>query len=293
MTFPKIKLSKKIERFGLFNTQNWILPLFLINFAAEMISKNKIKAIRQLDNKKHRRETGLFVAEGPKVVSDLLETFSCVSVIATDTWLQAHPTLSPSAEIISVTEEELRRVSFLQHPQQVMGVFKMPVQTADTQSLYEKISQELCLALDGVQDPGNLGTIIRIADWFGIETLICSPDTADAFSPKVIQATMGSIARVKVVYTDLVSLIDQLPTDTAIYGTVLDGTDIYHQKLGSRGLLVMGNEGNGISSAVISRLTHRLLIPHYPAERETADSLNVAIATAVACAEFRRRSSIH
>ena len=271
-----------------------------------MISKNKIKAIRQLDNKKHRRETGLFVAEGPKVVSDLLGAFPCVSVIATDTWLQAHPTLPHPAEIIGVTEEELRRVSFLQHPQQVMGVFDMPAhstisyqgclqpaQTASLQSLRERISQELCLALDGVQDPGNLGTIIRIADWFGIETLVCSPDTADAYSPKVIQATMGSIARVQVVYTDLVSLIDQLPTDTAIFGTVLDGTDIYHQELGNRGLLVMGNEGNGISDAVIDRLTHRLLIPHYPAERETADSLNVAIATAVACAEFRRRSSTH
>ena len=255
-----------------------------------MISKNKIKAIKQLENKKHRRETGLFVAEGPKVVSDLLETYPAITVIATEPWFLAHPKLQ-AQETIVVTEEELRRVSFLQHPQQVMGVFKTPVQTASLTSLCERVSQELCLALDGVQDPGNLGTIIRIADWFGIETIICSLDTADAYSPKVIQATMGSIARVQVVYTDLVSLIDQLPTGTAIYGTVLDGTDLYHQALESRGLLVMGNEGNGITSAVSARLTHRLLIPSYPAERKTADSLNVAIATAVTCAEFRRRQT--
>ena len=253
-----------------------------------MISKNKIKAIRQLENKKHRRETGLFVAEGPKVVSDLLETNELETVIATEEWLQEHPTLHVN-ETITVTEEELRRVSFLQHPQRVMGIFKIPIQQTSSEQLCNIISRQLCLALDGVQDPGNLGTIIRIADWFGIETLVCSPDTVDAYSPKVIQATMGSIARVSLTYTNLSSLIDKLPTAVPIYGTELNGENIYHQELESRGLLVMGNEGNGISAPISSRLTHRLLIPNYPPGRKTADSLNVAIATALACAEFRRR----
>ncbi len=255
-----------------------------------MISKNKIKAIRQLENKKHRRETGLFVGEGPKVVSDLLSSFPVHTIVATASWLQAHPDI-PSVETISVSDEELRRVSFLQHPQQVLGIFSIPKPSALSEGIREAVSQKLCLALDGVQDPGNLGTIIRIADWFGIEDIVCSHDTTDAYSPKVIQATMGSIARVNVVYTDLAELIDSLPTDIPVYGTELDGHDLYHETLEPRGLLIMGNEGNGISNAISARLTRRLLIPPYPSGRKTADSLNVAIATAVVCSEFRRRST--
>ena len=150
----------------------------------------------------------------------------------------------------------------------------------------------LYLALDGIQDPGNLGTIIRIADWFGIETVVCSPDTADAYAPKVVQATMGSLARVKIVYQDLAELIDALPTDFPVYGTLLDGRDIYAETLTPHGLIVMGNEGNGISPEIARKITRRLLIPNYPADRPTADSLNVAIATAITCAEFRRRASV-
>ena len=253
-----------------------------------MISKNKVKALRMLENKKHRRQTGLFVAEGPKVVGDLLEKAPAQTIVATQEWWHAHPTVT-AAEAITVDAEELRRVSFLQHPQQVMATFPLPANEETPDASAAHIASQLCLALDSVQDPGNLGTIIRIADWFGIEHIYCSADTADAYSPKVVQATMGSISRVRLVYTDLCSLIDLLPAETPVYGTMLDGTDLYDQELTPHGLLVMGNEGNGISPAVASRVTHHMLIPPYPAGRDTADSLNVAIATAICCAEFRRR----
>ena len=146
------------------------------------------------------------------------------------------------------------------------------------------------LALDGVQDPGNVGTIIRVADWFGIEDIVCSAQTADCWSPKVIQATMGSIARVRVRYVgDLARFISTLPDDYPVYGTLLNGKNIYSSPLTEDGLIVMGNEGNGISNEVRPLIKSPLLIPNYPEGRSTADSLNVAIATAVTCAEFRRR----
>jgi TrmH family RNA methyltransferase len=150
------------------------------------------------------------------------------------------------------------------------------------------LHQNLCIALDGVQDPGNLRTIIRIADWFGIDTIICSLTTADAYAPKVVQATMGSIARVKVIYTDLVEYLKGLDKDIPIYGTLLDGENIYSKQLTPNGIIVMGNEGNGISPAVRELVNSHLLIPSYPPDRPSAESLNVAIATAITVAEFRR-----
>ena len=144
------------------------------------------------------------------------------------------------------------------------------------------------LALDGVQDPGNLGTIIRVADWFGIVRIFCSRDTSDVYNPKVIQATMGSIARVDVVYTDLLDLFSSLPSGYPLYGTFLDGDDIYKRSLTPNGIIVMGNEGKGISPSVSKYINNRLLIPNFPKGRQTADSLNVAIATAITCYEFRR-----
>ena len=138
-----------------------------------------------------------------------------------------------------------------------------------------------------MQDPGNLGTIIRIADWFGIEKIFCSHETADVWNPKVIQATMGSIARVEVVYVSLAELFDSLPQSMPVYGTMLDGEDISDVRLGNSGIIVMGNEGNGISEEIARRLTHKLLIPNYPKGHSTADSLNVAIATAITCFAIR------
>ncbi len=247
-----------------------------------MISKNKIKYIRSLELKKNRNKEGKFVAEGFKVVDDLLALQPADLIVATGEWLQGKH-FGAETEVIEVTDEELKKVSFLQHPQQVLAVFKQA-----TSGDYSINTSELSLALDGVQDPGNLGTIIRIADWFGITHIYCSQDTADVYNPKVVQATMGSIARVKVEYGDLLGLVESLPADVPVYGTLLDGDNIYQQKLENRGLIVMGNEGKGISPALAKKVNHKLLIPNFPEGRATADSLNVAIATAITCSEFRR-----
>ena len=240
-----------------------------------MISKSQQKYVKQLEQKKYRLQEKAFVAEGPKVVGDLLRRgYEPKMLFATSQWKGPHH--------IEVSEEELRKLSFLQHPQQVLAVFAIPHPTAERLS-----AEKLYLALDGIQDPGNLGTIIRIADWFGIDTIFCSYDTADAWNPKVVQATMGSISRVNIVYTSLQQIIAE--SSMPVYGTLLDGQNIYAQDLSKGGIIVMGNEGNGISESIRALISHRLFIPSYPAGSDTAESLNVAIATAITCAEFRRR----
>ena len=243
-----------------------------------MISKNQVKLIRQLEQKKYRQREGLFVAEGPKVVGDLMRRWQPAAVFATDDY-----TPPVAVEVQRITADELRRISLLQHPQQVLALFPLP----NIQRSTFNVQGSIILALDGVQDPGNLGTIIRIADWFGIDDIVCSEDTADAWNPKVVQATMGSIARVNISYTNLPALLDRLPADVPVYGTLLDGDNIYSQPLSAGGIIVMGNEGNGLSAEVRRRVTHRLLIPSFR-EGDTAESLNVAVATAIVCSEFRR-----
>lgn len=256
-----------------------------------MISKNKIKYIHSLESKKNRDSEGLFVAEGPKVVNDILSYFSSniVMLVATSQWLNrdgAKYANMPGCEVIEVSEDELTKVSLLCHPQQVLAVFRKFNNNVAPHSLKDKLT----IALDGVQDPGNLGTIIRIADWFGIENVICSKDTVDVYNPKVVQATMGSISRVNVSYMDLQELFVSLPTNFPIYGTLLEGDNMYSQELSKAGLIVMGNEGKGLSATTRQLVNHALRIPSFPEGSDTADSLNVAIATAIVCAEFRRRS---
>lgn len=252
-----------------------------------MISKNQQKYISSLELKKNRKKENAFVAEGFKIVGELLQAGYKPKIIAgSDEWMSNAPTLPAGTTCITVTDEELRKTSFLQHPQQVLGVFEIPNNAFLPDSQW--IKNNLCIALDGVQDPGNLGTIIRIADWFGIDTIICSHTTVDAYSPKVVQATMGSIARVKVIYTDLVEYLKELDKSIPVYGTLLDGENIYTKQLTTNGIIVMGNEGNGISPAVRELVNNRLLIPSFPPKRPTAESLNVAIATAITIAEFRR-----
>ena len=247
-----------------------------------MLSKNRIKEIRSLERKKMRNEKRLFVAEGPKVVGDLMRVLSPRLLLHTEEWT---PEAGDYEEIV-VSGEELRHVSFLQHPQEVLGVFPM-----FGESLRQLPLHQLSLALDGVQDPGNLGTIIRIADWFGIGRIYCSQDTADVYNPKVVQATMGSLARVQVCYTDLPKLVDNLPKGFPVYGTMLEGSTIYTQDLASEGLVVMCNEGNGISAPLRQRITHKLLIPCCQTADTRPDSLNVAVATALTIGEFRRRAA--
>jgi TrmH family RNA methyltransferase len=247
-----------------------------------MLSKNKIKYIRSLELKKNRKEERAFVAEGHKLVGELLGHFSCRMLLATRTWLDMHPQVVAD-EIIEVTQEELTRASLQKAPQDVLAIFAQPDYPMDK----EVIAQSLCLALDDVQDPGNLGTIIRVADWFGIEHIFCSQGTVDVYNPKTIQATMGALARVKLHYCHLPSLIASL--DVPVYGTFLDGVDMYQENLTNHGLIVMGNEGNGIGDEVGLLVNKRLYIPNYPPQRETSESLNVAMATGIICAEFRRR----
>ncbi len=250
------------------------------------LSKNKIKYIHSLEWKKIRKEERVFLAEGPKLVGDLLGHFPCRFLAAIPSWLQEHPDIDAS-ELAEVSQEDLSRASLLKTPQQVLAIFEQPQYTLDTES----VRQSLCLALDGVQDPGNLGTIIRLADWFGIEHIICSQNTVDVYNPKTIQATMGGIARVKVHYTSLPDFIRSLGDNTPVFGTFLDGKNMYEQPLSANGLIVMGNEGNGIGKEVATLINRKLYIPNYPAGQETSESLNVAIATAVICAEFRRQAA--
>lgn len=248
-----------------------------------MLSKNKIKFIHSLDTKKARKEENAFLVEGFKSVDEFLPSFHCKLLVATSSYFSTHPKCNAD-EIFEVTPEELSRASLLKTPQEVLAVFEQPFYKLD----FEAPSRSLCLALDGVQDPGNLGTIIRIADWFGIEDLFCSQNTVDVYNPKTIQATMGALSRVKVHYTDLIPFIQTLH-NVPVYGTFLDGDVIYQSELSPTGLIIMGNEGNGISPEIENIVTQRLYIPNYPKERKTSESLNVAVATSIICAEFRRR----
>ncbi len=249
-----------------------------------MLSKNKIKYIHSLELKKNRKEEGVFIAEGHKLVGDLLGHFPCKLIVALPNWLEKNPKVTAD-EIIEVTPDELSRASLLKTPQDVLAIFEQPHYETST----DVMKHSLCLALDDVQDPGNLGTIIRLADWFGIENIFCSHGTVDVYNPKVIQATMGALARVKLHYCDLVKLITSVK-DIPIFGTFLDGNNIYGEDLSKNGLIIMGNEGNGVSKEVSKLINKKLYIPNYPTSRETSESLNVAIATAIVCAEFRRRS---
>lgn len=248
-----------------------------------MLSKNKIKYIRSLELKKNRKEERAFVAEGHKLVGDLLGHFPCRLLVATQAWMVKNPKVD-ALEIIEVTQEELTRASLQKTPQEVLAVFEQPVYDMCP----EVVSHSLCLALDDIQDPGNLGTIIRLADWFGIEHIFCSQGTVDVYNPKTIQATMGALPRVKLHYCHLPSFIASLK-DVPVYGTFLDGENMYGKHLSEHGLIVMGNEGNGIGEDVARLVNERLYIPNYPSQRETSESLNVAVATAIICAEFRRR----
>lgn len=251
-----------------------------------MLSKNKIKYLQSLAKKKVRDEESAFIAEGAKTVCDIAPYFKCKLLCATPDFFDKHQAIE-AEETFIINEQELKQASLLKTPKEVIAVFYQ--RKEKTTTLTKLPSSELCLALDDVQDPGNLGTILRIADWFGIRHVFCSKHSADAYAPKVIQATMGAIARVEVHEVDLLDFIKKLSPDAPIYATCLDGENLYQQKLSAHGLIVMGNEGNGISEEVLKVTTHKMLIPSYPKDTTTSESLNVAVATAITCAEFRRR----
>ena len=255
----------------------------IFHYLCRMISKNRQKWVRSLAMKKYRQREGVFVAEGRKLVADLTAAgFECV-------WKAEVGQDDGQGGLI--TEDDLRRISQVETPQGILAVFRQPQTSPD----FSAPEHELCLALDDVQNPGNLGTIVRLADWFGIEHIFCSQGCADLYNPKTVQATMGALAHVQVHEVDLPDFLETLrqKENIPVYGTFLDGDDLYQTELGNAdcGVIVMGNEGNGISNAVEKWVSHRLLIPNYPLGRPTTESLNVAVATAIVCAEFRRRGA--
>lgn len=242
-----------------------------------MITKAEIQSIRALADKRGRDEQCLFIAEGEKLVAELRASTMRVRKIYTTKPLWA------DAEVIA--EKDMERISQLKTANSTLAVVECPkydIAAVDP-------TKKLVLALDRVQNPGNLGTIIRLADWFGITDIVCSVQSADCFNPKVVQATMGAIIRVRVHYTNLAGWLEcQHNRGANIYGTFLDGQNIYKAEKSCCGVIVMGNEGQGISAECEKSVTHRLYIPPYPVDNPGSESLNVAIATAITCSEFRR-----
>lgn len=248
-----------------------------------MLSRNNIKLITSLSHKKFRDETGLFIAEGTKLVTDLVTAFHCELLITTIEKKHLSEEIKADEKMV-VNNDVITRLSTQKHPQGVLALFRRRESAVPSQV---ELSGQLILALDDIQDPGNLGTIIRLADWFGIKNIFCSGLTADAYGPKVVQATMGALARVNLHYINLPAFLSEMK-NMPIYGTFLDGRNIYAEKLSKNGIIVMGNEGNGISPEIEKLVTNKLLIPNFPADALTSESLNVAVATAIVCSEFRR-----
>lgn len=252
----------------------------------QQMSKSKISWVRSLGMKKHRDREQLFVAEGVKLVGDLLPHLSCRLLIITDrSWLSAL-SLERVDEVVQVADSVYQKLSSQPSPQGVLGLFEQ----VDTMEVPVPCRRELSLFLDDVQDPGNLGTIIRLCDWFGVQQVFCSLHTVDVYNPKTVQATMGAIARVRVCYVDKVHWLQQLPTDLPVFGTYMEGESLYTADLPLSGLLIMGNEGRGISPEVAPFVHRRLTIPRFlSADGSTSESLNVGLATAIFVSEFRRR----
>lgn len=241
-----------------------------------MVSKNQIKWITSLQLKKYRLENQLFIAEGVKVIQELLQSnFVLEDLFATE---DVFNSFSVNNKMV-VTDAEMKKITALSSPSSCLAVFQMPKE--------RKISKQgLIVALDDIRDPGNLGTIIRLCDWFGIEQMICSKETVDVFNPKVVQATMGSLARVNIQYIDIQEFI--FNSSLPIFGTFMDGNNIYSEDLANDGIIIFGNEANGISAEIEKLVTNRIAIPRFGKLQKT-ESLNVATATAIILSEFCRR----
>ncbi len=239
-----------------------------------MLSKNQIKLVTSLKQKKYRLQYGLFVVEGIKTIKELLQSSLVLDTLYTTDSFNID---AKNEEIIS--EADLKRISFLKTPNKALAIFKIPEPKAVD-------FNQLTVALDDVRDPGNLGTIIRLCDWFGVKDLVCSQETVDCYNPKVIQATMGSITRVNVIYTDLSDFLER--TKLPIYGAFMNGVSVYKSDLYSKGVLILGNEANGISSSVEQLVSKKITIPRF-GDLQATESLNVATATAILLSEFKRR----
>ncbi|MCK9639778.1 MAG: RNA methyltransferase [Prolixibacteraceae bacterium] len=252
-----------------------------------MISRQKIDFIHGLARKKEREMAGCFVAEGEKLVFDLIKTtLNIREIYCTQEGLSSIQSRRMKVEAIPVTEKEMERISAFKNPSGVLALFQIP----ESKSVSDDTFDGLNLVLDGIQDPGNLGTIIRTADWFGIPNLFCSPDCADLYNPKCVQSTMGALARVEVHYLNLPELLKQATAiKIPVYGTFMAGENLYTTELAEKVLIILGSEGKGISSDLNRFLTKKISIPAYPAGSSELESLNVAVSAAIVCAEFRRR----
>ena len=251
-----------------------------------MISKNRIKQINALKQKKNRQEIGLFIVEGKKLADEILKSNFCIqTIVATTEWLAENFNILPDCEIVETNEAGLKKVSGLTTAQKVLLLVEIPKNHSS-----ESDSEKLILALDNINDPGNLGTIIRIADWFGVGKVVCSLCSVDVFNPKAVQATMGAIARVGVIYADLTKYIGNAKKNNLpVYGTFLKGKNIYNERLTRNGIIVMGSEARGISPEIEKLIDQKIHIPSFPSAQPTSESLNISTATAIVCAEFRRR----
>ena len=239
------------------------------------LSKNQIKLITSLQQKKYRQKHKLFIAEGVKVVNEFLNSsFSVAHVFATEDFARS----SELENIVLISESELKKISQLKNPNKVLGLFKIPDE-------YVTDNPELTLALDAVNDPGNLGTIIRLCDWFGVQQLVCSLTTVDCYNQKVIQASMGSLTRVQIMYTDLEDFLKSTKLPSFIAD--MDGSNVYATKLPEAAVLVMGNEANGVSDTIRSIIDAKIAIPRF-GNKQVTESLNVATATAILLSEFKR-----
>lgn len=246
------------------------------------LSKNKIKYLSSFSKKKNREEEGKFIVEGNKMVKELLDTdFEIECIVATNEWILEN---NPKCDYFVANHEDIEKISLLQNPQNAWALVKQKEYKQPT-----SISG-LILALDGVQDPGNMGTIIRLADWFGITHILCSNECVDVYNPKVVQATMGSIFRINIQYVDLPTYLSQIK-DYEILAADMEGENIYTTSIAQNAILVMGNEGNGISDAVAQLVDRKVHIPSFNTTGKTSESLNVAIATAILCSEIKRKES--
>lgn len=256
-----------------------------------MLSKNKIKFINSIKKKKYREIHQCFFAEGEKLVDELLDSnIQIINIFATTDWINKNQQrfyLRPESEVIEISENELNKISSLTTPNKVFAVAKQPVY----EYKIEEIRTGLNLFLEDINDPGNFGTIIRIADWFGIKNIFCSKESVDVYNTKVVQTSMGAIYRIKVHYVKSAEFLTDLskPENFNIYGTFLEGNNIYQESLDKNGLIIMGSESHGISKELTPFINKKLFISNYPSNEKTSESLNISVATAIVCSEFRRR----
>ena len=254
-----------------------------------MLSKNKIKFINSLKLKKFRDSNSMFIAEGNKLVEELISSGLTIHfLIYTSKWGHKFEIATNIKELIETDENGINKISQLKTPPDVIAIAQFPEYSFSI----AEIRSQLSLVLDDIQDPGNLGTIIRLADWFGIENFICSTNTVDMFNPKVVQASMGALLRVKVHYLDLQKFFNEIAADNIpVFGTYMNGENIYKSQLPDKGLIVMGNEGNGISPNIEPFISSKIAIPNFANKTQSSESLNVAVATGIILSEFKRQSN--